>query len=112
MTVEQINKEIELIDQQIKELKDHRCETLVCTNNEYETSSKIQDLSERRAELYYQSNPKIEKRHEGQAVGGAEQAARHKEKVEIAKNLLDVLEDDVISAKTGLSIDAVKELRK
>ena len=112
MTVEQINKEIKVIDQQIKELKEHRCESLVCTNDEYEISSKIQDLSERRTELHYQLNPKSEKRHEGKVAGGAEKSARHQEKVEIAKNLLDVLEDDVISAKTGLSLDEVKELRK
>ncbi|MGL5069551.1 MAG: hypothetical protein ACRC6T_17365 [Sarcina sp.] len=32
--------------------------------------------------------------------------------IEIAKNLLDVLEHDIIALKTGLSIAEVKELRK
>lgn len=31
---------------------------------------------------------------------------------EIAKNLLDVLDDETIAAKTGLSVELVKELRK
>ena len=34
-----------------------------------------------------------------------------KEKIEIAKNLLDILDDKTISIKTGLSIDDVKQLR-
>ena len=34
------------------------------------------------------------------------------EKLEIAKNLLDVLTDEIIAEKTGLSIDIVKDLRK
>ncbi len=32
-------------------------------------------------------------------------------KMEIAKNLLDTLDDETISVKTGLSIDDVKKLR-
>jgi len=35
-----------------------------------------------------------------------------KEKIDIAKNLLDVLDDETISLKTGLSIIEVKEIRK
>ncbi len=30
----------------------------------------------------------------------------------VAKNLLDVLDDETIAAKTGLSVEVVKELRK
>jgi predicted transposase/invertase (TIGR01784 family) len=36
---------------------------------------------------------------------------RHQEKIEIAKNLLDLLDDKTISDKTGLSIDEVNDLR-
>ncbi len=32
--------------------------------------------------------------------------------IEIAKNLLDVLDEETIVAKTGLSVELVKELRK
>ena len=34
------------------------------------------------------------------------------EKIEIAKKLLDVLDDETISLKTGLSLEEVKEIRK
>ena len=42
---------------------------------------------------------------------GLEQGAKQ-EKIEIAKNLLDILDDETISLKTGLSIEEVKEIRK
>ena len=32
-------------------------------------------------------------------------------KLEVAKNLLDVLSDEIISVKTGLSIEIIKKLR-
>jgi len=34
-----------------------------------------------------------------------------KGKLEVARNLLDVLDDETISQKTGLSIDDIKKLR-
>lgn len=34
------------------------------------------------------------------------------EKIEIARNLLDVLDDETIARKTGLSIEEVKKLRE
>ncbi|MEA2029318.1 MAG: transposase, partial [Campylobacterota bacterium] len=33
------------------------------------------------------------------------------EKIQIAKNLLDVLDDDTLSQKTGLSVDEIAKLR-
>lgn len=42
---------------------------------------------------------------------GIEQGEKLKA-IEIAKNLLDVLEDDIIAVKTGLSIEEVRALRK
>ena len=44
-------------------------------------------------------------------VKGIEQGAKI-EKIEIAKKLLDVLDDEIISLKTGLSLEEVKEIRK
>ena len=35
-----------------------------------------------------------------------------KKALDIAKNLLDILDDKVIAEKTGLSIDEVRKLRK
>ncbi|MHC1750585.1 MAG: hypothetical protein AB9856_20130 [Cellulosilyticaceae bacterium] len=33
-------------------------------------------------------------------------------KIQVAKNLLDILDDETISAKTGLAIETIKKLRK
>ncbi|WBW95932.1 Rpn family recombination-promoting nuclease/putative transposase [Oceanirhabdus sp. W0125-5] len=41
----------------------------------------------------------------------AEQKGREEEKIEIAKKLLDILDDETISQKTGLEIEKIKELR-
>ena len=114
MTKEQIYKEIETIDNQIKALKENRCESLVCTTNENEKSLKIQELLEERMDLYYQLNinhddvTKVEPCKEL----NLEEKGRYREKIEIAKNLLDVLDDEVISNKIGLSLDEIKQLRK
>lgn len=42
---------------------------------------------------------------------GIEQG-ENKKAVEIAQNLLDILDDEMISLKTGLSVDEIKNLRK
>jgi hypothetical protein len=34
-----------------------------------------------------------------------------KEKITIAKNLLDILDDETIALKTDLSVDVIKKLR-
>ena len=33
-------------------------------------------------------------------------------KIEIAKNLLDILDNEIISLKTGLDIDTIENLRR
>lgn len=52
-------------------------------------------------------------RKEGEALGRKEGEAlgRKAEKISVAKNLLDVLSDEVIAEKTGLDIEVVKEMR-
>lgn len=45
-------------------------------------------------------------------LSSARAIAEMKKAVEIAKNLLDILSDDVISKKTGLTIDIIKKLRE
>jgi hypothetical protein len=37
--------------------------------------------------------------------------AREEGKLEVAKNLLDILDDETISKKTGVSIEKLKKLR-
>ena len=114
MTKEQIYKQIETIDNQIKQLKENRCESLVCTTNENEKSLKIQELLEERMDLYYQLNinhDDVTKVKHSKELN-LEEKGRYQEKIEIAKKLLDVLDDEVISSKIGLSLDEVKQLRK
>ena len=114
MTTEQIYKEIETIDNQITALKENRCESLFCITNENEKSLKIQELLEQRMELYYQLNTNHDNTTKTKSSKEAEweEKGRYKEKIEIAKNLLDVLDDEVISSKIGLSLDEIKQLRK
>ncbi|GAA0746390.1 hypothetical protein [Clostridium oceanicum] len=49
-------------------------------------------------------------RKEGLEIG-IEKGEKNKA-IEIAKNLLDVLNDEIISEKTGLTIEEVKKLRE
>ena len=41
-----------------------------------------------------------------------EENAEKRKAIEIAKNLLDILDDETIAAKTGLEIEEIKRLRK
>ena len=47
---------------------------------------------------------------DGRAEGIAEGIAQ--DKINVAKNLLDILSDEVIAEKVGLDIEVVRELRK
>ena len=40
-----------------------------------------------------------------------ERKAKEKEKINISKKLLDILDDETIAEKTGFQIDKVRELR-
>lgn len=77
--------------------------------------------------LFLIEDPELEKKFEEyrNSVGGVlkmtideirkthyERKAKEKEKIEIAKNLLDVLDDKTIAEKTGIHIDKVRELRE
>lgn len=44
-------------------------------------------------------------------ISSAESREEKKAKLEIANNLLDVLDDETISIKTGLNIEEIKDLR-
>ncbi len=60
---------------------------------------------------------RYEKRRESRlnevsALSYAEEKGAKQVKIEIAKNLLDILDNETISLKTGLSIDEVNEIRK
>ena len=40
------------------------------------------------------------------------QQGENRKAVEIAKNLLDILDDEMISLKTGLSLEEIEDLKK
>ncbi len=46
-----------------------------------------------------------------QGIGQGIEQGKEEEKVEIAKNLLDVLDDETIVLKTGLTIEEVRRIR-
>jgi predicted transposase/invertase (TIGR01784 family) len=54
-----------------------------------------------------------EKIEEGRQEGREEGKIQGKieGKIEVAKNLLDILDDETISKKTGLSVEQIKKLR-
>jgi predicted transposase/invertase (TIGR01784 family) len=77
------------------------------------------ELQRKRKEFIYIQRNSIEKaKREGLEQGlqegleqGLEQGAKDKQ-IEIAKNLLDVLDIDTISIKTGLSIEEISDIKK
>lgn len=80
------------------------------------------EIKEAKAELIRLSGDRkererYEKRRESRlnemsALSYAEEKGVKRRNIEIAKNLLDVLDDETISLKTGLAIEQVKEIRK
>ncbi len=46
-----------------------------------------------------------------QGIGQGIEQGKEEEKVEIAQNLLDVLDDETIALKTGLTIEEVRRIR-
>lgn len=76
------------------------------------------DIQEKREEFLFIQKSSIEKaKREGRQQGvsegiekGIEQGIE-KEKMNIAKNLLDLLDDEMIAQKTGLNIEQIKALR-
>ncbi|MCR1158364.1 MULTISPECIES: hypothetical protein [Clostridium] len=68
---------------------------------------KIEYLSsdEESMRIYYERERSLHER--ANMISSAEE----RKAIEIAKNLLDVLDDEIIAAKTGLDIEEVKSLR-
>ena len=60
-------------------------------------------------ELYYLREKSL--KDEISALAHAEEKGMHKATLENAKNLLDILDDETISAKLGLDIETVRKLR-
>lgn len=73
---------------------------------------KIEYLSsdEEAMRIYYERERSLHER--ANMISSAEVRAEKKAKLEIANNLLDVLDDETISIKTGLNIEEIKSLRQ
>uniref|UniRef100_UPI003BAD3897 hypothetical protein n=1 Tax=Clostridium tertium TaxID=1559 RepID=UPI003BAD3897 len=73
---------------------------------------KIEYLSshEETMRIYYERERSLHER--ANMISSAEIRAEKKAKLEIANNLLDVLDDETISIKTGLNIEEIKTLRE
>ncbi len=92
-----------------KELND--IEKALTTVNEASLSKEELDLQHKRKEFIFIQKSSIDLAKEQGIEQGLEQG-KLKEKLSIAKNLLDVLDNETISTKTGLLIQEIKDLRK
>lgn len=89
------------IIQSLEELR-HAKDQLIRMSND----SEQREIYEMRAKILKDKVSALNKaKEEGREEGELKKA------VEIAKNLLDILDDKTISIKTGLSIEEVKKLR-
>lgn len=59
--------------------------------------------------IYYERERSLHDR--ANIISSDKSRAEKKEKLEIANNLLDVLDDETISIKTGLNIEEIKALK-
>lgn len=91
------SKVIERLEMSKEEIKDAKYELLRIS-----ASSKERELYERRKESLL---------NKVSALKNAEEKGERNKTVEIARNLLDILDNETISLKTGLSVDEVQELR-
>src|SRR5690625_4108815 len=90
----EVIRSIETINNDIKKAKDKL----------YKLSQSKEDR-----ELYFLREKSI--RDEISALSKAKEEGIEQGILEIAKNLLDILDDNTISEKTGLSLEEVKQLR-
>ena len=94
----------------IDEIREAKDELIRMTNNPeeralYDMRAKI--LKDKISELNAAMKEGIEKGR----VEGREEGERNKA-IEIARNLLDILDDEIIANKTGLDIEVIKGLRE
>ena len=104
------SEKVRSLEMSIEEIREAKDELIRLSNDNkqrelYEMRSKI--LKDKVSALNEAERKGIEKgRREGIEEG------IQQEKVEIAKNILDVLDDETISLKTGLTIEKIQQLRK
>ncbi|WP_125006353.1 Rpn family recombination-promoting nuclease/putative transposase [Clostridium tagluense] len=72
----------------------------------------IQDAFEKTGEMEVDDMVSNLGRNLEESINKKVSSAKKESVIEIAKNLLDILSDDIISEKTGLTIDTIKKLRE
>ena len=95
------------------EIKEAKEELLRLSGNDKEREryeKRFESLLEQNSLLANAERKGLQKGLEKGKKEGLKEGAK-KEKILIAKNLLDVLDDETISNKTGLSLKEIKELR-
>ena len=88
---------VEKLEMSKKEIKEAKDELLRLSGDDKE-----REKYERRKESLLEQNS---------LLANAEKKGENRKAIEIAKNLLDILDDETISKKTGLSLEEIKELR-
>ena len=104
------SEKVRSLEMSIEEIREAKDELIRLSNDNkqrelYEMRSKI--LKDKVSALNEAERKGIEKGRKEGIEEGIQQ-----EKVEIAKNILDVLDDETISLKTGLTIEKIQQLRK
>ena len=100
-TSEVINK-LEMTNDEIKEAKEELLRL--------SADDKERERYEKRQESLLEQNSLLANAERKGIAKGIKEGAKNKE-LEIAKNLLDILDDNTISEKTGLSLEEVRQLR-
>ncbi|MBU5315411.1 Rpn family recombination-promoting nuclease/putative transposase [Clostridium bornimense] len=99
------SKKVRSLEMSIEEIREAKDELIRMSNDE-----KQREIYEMRAKIL---KDKVSALNEAERKGiekGIQQGIEQKS-IEIAKNLLDILDDETIARKTGLSIDVIKKLR-
>ena len=108
------SEKVRSLEMSIEEIREAKDELVRMSNDKeqreiYEMRAKI--LKDKVSALNEAERKGIEKGLEQGREEGKEEGERNKA-IEIAKNLLDVLNDETISLKTGLTIEKIKQLRE
>ena len=99
------SEKVRSLEMSIEEIREAKDELIRMSNDE-----KQREIYEMRAKIL---KDKVSALNEAERKGiekGIQQGIEQKS-IEIAKNLLDILDDETIARKTGLSIDVIKKLR-
>lgn len=110
------SEKVRSLEMSIEEIREAKDELVRMSNDKeqreiYEMRAKI--LKDKVSALNEAERKGIQKGLEkGREEGKEEGEGERNKAIEIAKNLLDILDDETISLKTGLTIKQIKVLRK